>query len=80
MFGDAAPDLERAETLTPLHGDLGIGQIGLTMVSGNTDAEKLLLVHKDMSDGSRASSNTTLGEPTLETSELVNPDHDTKSV
>jgi hypothetical protein len=82
VFGDAAPNLERAETLTPLH--LGVEQIGSTMVSGNTstDAEKLLLVHKDMSDGSRASSNTTLGlaEPTLDTSGHANPDHDAKPV
>jgi hypothetical protein len=78
VFGDAPPDLERAETLTPLH--LGVERIGSTKVSGNTDAEKLLLVHKDMSDRSRASSNTTLGEPTLDTSGHVNPDHDAKPV
>ena len=76
VFGDAAPDFERAETLTPLH--LGVERIGSTMVSGNTDAKKLLLVHKDMSDGSRVSSNTTLGEPTLDTSGLLNPDRDAK--
>jgi hypothetical protein len=78
VFGDVAPDLERAEILTPLH--LGVERIGSTMVSGNTDAEKLLLVHKDMSDGSRASSNTTLEEPTLGTSGHVDPDHDAKPV
>jgi hypothetical protein len=75
VFGDAAPDLERAETLTPLH--VGIGS---TMVSGNTGAQKLLLVHKNMSDGSRASSNTTLEEPTLDTSGHVNANRDAKPV
>jgi hypothetical protein len=76
VFGDAAPYLERAETLTPLH--VGVERIGSTMVSGDIDAEKLLLVHKDISDGNQALSNTTLGEPTLDTSGQVNPDHDVK--
>jgi Sugar (and other) transporter len=78
VFGDAAPNLERAETLTPLH--LGVERVGSTMVLGNTDAEKMLLIHKDMSDGTRTSSNTTVGEPTLDTSGHVNTDHDTKPV
>ena len=78
MFGDAVPNLERAETLTPLH--VGVERVGSTMVSGDIGAEKLLLVHKDMSDGSRVLSNTTLGEPTLDTSGQVNPDHDVKLV
>ena len=78
VFGDAAPDLERAETLTPLH--LGVERIDSTMVSGKTDAEKPLVVQKDMSDGSRASSNTTLGESTLDTSGHVNLDHGAKPV
>ena len=78
VFGDTTPALERAETLTPLH--LGVEQIGSTMVSGNTDAEKLVLVHKNMSDGTRASSNTTLGEPTLDILGQFNPDHDAKPV
>lgn len=77
VFGEAAPDLEGAETLTPLH--LGVEPIGSPMVSGNTDAEKMLFVHKDMSDG-RASNNKTLGEPTLATSGHVNPDCDAKPV
>jgi hypothetical protein len=33
-----------------------------------------------MSDGSRASSNTTLEEPTLDTSGDVKPDHNAKPV
>jgi hypothetical protein len=78
VFGDAAPHLERAETLTPLQ--VGVERIGSTMVSGDIDAEKLLLVHKDISDGNQALSNTTLGEPTLDTSGQVNPDHDVKLV
>jgi hypothetical protein len=75
VFGDAAPDLDRAETLTPLH--VGVEQIGSMVVSGNADAEKLLLVHKDLSDGCRVPSNTILGEPTPG---HVNPDNDAKPV
>ena len=78
VFGDAVPNLERAETLTPLH--VGVERVGSTMVSGDIGAEKLLLVHKDMSDGSQVLSNTTLGEPTLDISGQVNPDHDVKLV
>ncbi len=77
VFSDAAPDFERAATLTPLH--LGVERIGTTVVPGNTDAEKLLLAHKnksDISDVSRASSNTAHGEPPLDTS--VNPNHNAK--
>ncbi len=71
VFGDASADPERVETLTPLH--LGVERIGSTMVSGNTDSEKLLLGHKDISDGSRGSNNTTLRESFLDTLAPVNP-------
>jgi hypothetical protein len=61
VFGDAALDFENAQTLTPLR--LGVEQIHSTAVSGNSDVEKLPLGPKYISDGSRASSNTTLEEP-----------------
>ena len=78
VFGDAALDFERAETLTPLH--LGVERIRSTMVSGNTDPEKLLLGPKEILDGSRASSKTTLGEPPLDTSAHVDPNYGAKHV
>ena len=68
VFGDAALDFEKARTLTPLH--LGIEQIHSPMILVNSDVEKLLLGPKDISDGSRASSNTTLEEPPLDTSRI----------
>jgi hypothetical protein len=76
VFGEAAPDFERVETLTPLH--LGVERIRSIRVPGNSDAEKLLLDPKDILDGSRASSNTTLGETSLDTSVHVNPNHGPK--
>ena len=79
VFGDAALDFERAETLTPLH--LGVERIRSTIVSGNSDSEKLLLGPKGIiSDGSRASSNTTLGGPPLDTAAHVDPNYGAKHV
>lgn len=71
VFGDTALDFEKARALTPLH--LGVERIGSTMVSGNSDAEKLPLGPKDVSDGSQASSNTALEEPPLDTPAHGNP-------
>jgi hypothetical protein len=67
VFGDAALDSERAETLTPLQ--IAVEQGRSTLVSEVPDADKLLVLEsKDVSDGSRASSSTTLADTPLDAS------------
>jgi hypothetical protein len=76
VFGDTALDSERAETLTPLQ--IAVEQARSTLVSEVPDADKLVLEPKSVSDGSRASSNTTLADTPLDASARVNPDYSAK--
>jgi Sugar (and other) transporter len=71
VFGDTVTDPERAETLVTLQ--LAPGKMRSTTGSEVSDASKLLLAH--ISDGSRASSSTAVGDIPLETSTHVNFDH-----
>jgi hypothetical protein len=66
VFGDTVPDFEKAETFAPLQ--LAPKKMRSTTSSDDSDTSKLVVAHKDISNGSRASSSAALGDIPLETS------------
>jgi sugar porter (SP) family MFS transporter len=79
VFGDTALDSEKPQALTPVQ--LALERSRSTIVSDDSDANKLLLKPKNISNGSWAASSTTLGgSSTLDIPAHVDPDHAAKHV